>query len=81
MSPFLFEPRAWAEQEFGACQLGDRRRNQRLIKMAVQMLAQPDGSTPQQAELWADLKAAYRLFDTAAVSFQAMIEPHCKQRR
>jgi hypothetical protein len=81
MSPFLFEPQAWAEQEFGACQLGDRRRNQRLIKLAVQMLAQPDGSTPQQTELWSDLKAAYRLFDTAAVSFQGMIEPHCKQRR
>jgi hypothetical protein len=81
MGAMVWEPEAWAEREFGDCVLGDRRRNQRLKQLAVQVAARPDGSTPDQTETWADLKAAYRLFASADVSFQAILEPHCRHTR
>ena len=81
MGAIVWEPEAWAEREFGECQLGDRRRNARLKKLAVQIAARPDGSTPDQTEQWKDLKAAYRLFAEEDVSFQAIIEPHCRHTR
>jgi hypothetical protein len=52
-----------------------------LKKLAVQIAARPDGSTPDQTELWKDLKAAYRLFQTEDVSFQGILEPHCRHTR
>lgn len=81
MSAVLLEPQAWAAQQFGSCALGDQRRTQRLVKLATQAAARPDGSTPDQTETWADCKAAYRLFDQADVTFAAIIEPHCRQTR
>jgi hypothetical protein len=51
------------------------------MKLAVQVAARPDGSTPDQTETWKDLKAAYRLFDADDVSFQGIIEPHCRHTR
>jgi len=66
----------WAEENFGECQLGDARRTKRAVKLAAQVGARPDGSTPEQTECWADCKAAYRLFDQADVTFEALCEPH-----
>ncbi len=51
------------------------------MKFAVQAAARPDGSTPDQTETLPDLKAVYRLFDADDVSFQAIIEPHCRHTR
>jgi hypothetical protein len=81
MTAMIWDPQTWAEQEFGACELGDLRRNKRLIKLAVQVAARPDGSTPDQLETWAGLKAAYRLFDADDVSFQALVAPHNRRTR
>jgi hypothetical protein len=53
----------------------------RLVKLAEQVAARPDGSTPDQTESWADCKAAYRLFDNPDVSFAGIIAPHCEQTR
>ena len=72
---------AWAEQQFGSCHLGDKRRTKRLVKVATQVAARPDASTPRQTERWADCKAAYRLFDNEQVTFDAVIAPHCAQAR
>src|SRR5262245_60666863 len=52
----------WAQEQFGACELGDRRRTKRLVKFAAQAATMPDASTPKQTEGWSDCKAAYRLF-------------------
>lgn len=71
----------WAEQNFGSCELGDARRNARAVTMAVQFAANPSGSTPEQTESWRDCKAAYRLIDCPAVTFEALAEPHWKQTR
>jgi hypothetical protein len=69
----------WASQQFGACELGDARRTKRLVKLAKQMATKPDASTPQQTETWADCKAAYRLFASDQVTFEAVVAPHCEQ--
>lgn len=77
----ILETKEWAEVTFGPCKLGDKRRNQRLIKLAQQVAARPDGSTPEQTESWGDCKAAYRLFNQEDVTFDAIIAPHCQQTR
>lgn len=71
----------WAEEQFTDCDLGDRRRNERLIQFARQVAAHPSGSTPDQTRSWAACKGAYRLMDCADVSFAGIIEPHCRQTR
>lgn len=52
-----------------------------MVKLAAQAAAQPDATTPQQTERWADCKAAYRLFDQDDVTFDAVIAPHCALTR
>ena len=45
----------WAEEQFGACELGDRRRMKRMVKLATQAAAAPDsafqGQTPDEMYL------------------------------
>jgi len=81
MSTVILEPAEWAQQNFGGCDLGDKRRTDRLMHLAVQVAARPDGSTPEQTETWGDCKAAYRLFNEEDVTFQAIIAPHCALTR
>lgn len=71
----------WLAEQFGNCQLGNVLRTQRLQKVAAQMLRQPEQSLPQQNPEWSDLKAAYRLFACADVSFQKIAEPHWRLTR
>jgi hypothetical protein len=77
----ILETKEWAKVTFGECQLGDQRRTTRLVKLAEQAAARPDGSTPEQTESWGDCKAAYRLFDQDDVTFDAIVGPHCAQTR
>ena len=81
MESVTMEPRAWAEEQFGACQLGDKRRTKRLLQVAAKVAANPSASFPDQAETWGDLKAAYRLFDQEHVTFDAVAQPHWQQTR
>jgi hypothetical protein len=71
----------WVEKQFGSCQLGNSLRTKRLQKVATQMLSQPEQSLPKQNPLWADLRAAYRLFDQKRVTFDAVAEQHWQQTR
>lgn len=71
----------WAQQQFGTCDLGDRRRTKRMVTLARQAAAKPDAATPAQTERWADCKAAYRLFDCEDVTFDAVVAPHCAATR
>ncbi|WP_425614706.1 IS4 family transposase [Anatilimnocola sp. NA78] len=72
---------AWAEQQFGRCDLGDARRTRRIVRTAALCAADPSGTTPEQTETWEDCKAAYRLFDTKAVTFAGIAGPHWEQTR
>ncbi len=66
----------WAQQNFGTCELGDKRRTDRLVKVATQVANNPSASFPDQMETWGDLKAAYSLFDCEDVTFQEVASPH-----
>jgi len=73
----------WAQMNFGNCQLGDKRRTQRLIQVAADVASNPSASFPDQMTTWGDLKAAYNLFDHDDVTFEAVARPHwqlCKKR-
>jgi hypothetical protein len=78
---FTLDPMQWAKEQFGECELGDKRRTYRAVKLAAQVAAHPDGSTPQQTPTWNDCKAAYRLFDNEQVTFEALAKPHWSQTR
>ncbi len=64
---------------FGTCDLGDARRTQRAVQVAVRMADHPGGSSPQQMTDWAELKACYRFFHNPAVTFDALARPHWEQ--
>lgn len=81
MATMELEIKAWAEQNFGECQLGDQRRTRRAVTLAAQAASHPDGSTPSQTETWAGCKAAYRLFDQDDVTFEGLCEPHWQHTR
>jgi len=66
----------WAQLNFGTCDLGDKRRTKRLVQVAEQIANHPAASLPSQIERWGDLKAAYRLFDSDGVTFEAIMRPH-----
>ena len=74
-------PQEWAAMEFSQCELGDKRRTNRLVKSAALILARPDGSTPGQIESWSDCKALYRLMDCEEVSFEAITTPHYERTK
>ena len=38
---FLLDPLPWAKQQFAECELGDLRRNKRLIRMAEKLAGWP----------------------------------------
>jgi transposase-like protein len=56
------DPQKWAEIHFGELDLGDVRRNDRVIRIGQAMAAKPGVSLPQTFARWYDLKAAYHLF-------------------
>jgi hypothetical protein len=80
MTCFL-DARIWAQEQFGDCDLADKRRVKRLVEVASRMATDPSGSLPDQMENWSDLKAAYRLFDCDDVTFEAVSQPHWLQTR
>jgi len=66
----------WAQLNFAGCELGDKRRTNRLVQVAEEIASHPSASLPNQIEHWGDLKAAYRLFDRQEVTFEAIARPH-----
>ena len=71
----LLPPNAWAQHEFEFAELGDKRRNRRLMSIGEKLAANPGGTLPQAFPVWAELKGAYRFFSSGA-TFEAVIAPH-----
>lgn len=71
----------WSQEQFGQCELGDRRRTSRLVSYAAQAAADPSSSTPRQTECWDECKAAYRLIEHEEVTFAAITTPHHQATR
>jgi len=77
----LHSPGEWAQEEFAFAELGDQRRNRRLVNIATKLAANPGGTLPQAFPDWAELKAAYRFFYTPTVDFQRVVQPHLERTR
>jgi hypothetical protein len=75
------DAQVWAEEQFGGCELKDKRRTSRLVRLAVEVLHHPAGSLPEQTANMAELKAAYRLFDSPDVTFEGIAGPHWERTR
>ena len=78
---YSLDARTWAEEQFGSCELADKRRTRRLIEVASRMAIDPSGSLPDQMESWSDLKAAYRLFHCDDVTCEAIAQRHWLRTR
>ena len=73
-------PRAWAEANFAAAELGDQRRTRRLVATAEQLAQQPQGSLPAHFA-WNPLRAVYRLCNRPEVTHPAVTASHFAQTR
>src|SRR6476661_6449280 len=71
----------WATTQFGAADLGDARRTDRLVSTMAAIARAPDASLPRQLGSVGEAKAAYRLFDCGAVTREAVMDPHLAQCR
>ena len=71
----------WAEAQFGAADLGDSRRTDRLVRTMAAIAQAPEERLPRQLGSMAGAKAAYRLFDCGAVTREAIMAPHQTQCR
>lgn len=72
---FVGDPRQWAEQQFGDCELGDSRRTQRLVDYAARQVARPEAST--NAVCGGDdavAEGVYRWLRNPAISAKAVDE-------
>jgi len=70
------EPLDWAQAELGQAQLGDARLVRRLIELAREFYAKPRAQIPQACGTRAKTKAAYRFFDHARTTMDAILQSH-----
>lgn len=78
----IADAKAWAEETFGKADLGDKRRNRRLVQVASAMVADPEGSLPRQmGGQWSTLKSAYRLLRAEGVTHESISQPVWQQTR
>ncbi len=62
----------WAQGEFGQAQLGDKRRTQRLVEMAEEVVQKPAGKLTQVWEEGPERQGAYRLLENEEVEVEAI---------
>lgn len=67
---------SWAEAELKTMELGDERRNRRVVEVMGQLGERPSASVPKASGKWADTIAAYRLFGNEAVDWREIHEAH-----
>ena len=67
---------SWAAEEFATVDLGDKRLNKRLVKLAQQLADKPTASIPGACGGWGDTAAAYRMLDNERCDWREIIETH-----
>ena len=77
--PFL-NARTWAEVNFAAAELGDKRRTDRLVDTAAGLAHRPEGSLPAHFA-WNPLRAVYRLCNRPEVTQDAVTATHFARTR
>jgi|GEM_PF-2623856 len=63
----------FGHHHFGQVQLGDRRRNRRLVALADKLVCHPGGTLPHKLNNPADLTALYRLCRRDEVTHEALM--------
>lgn len=66
----------FAQDQFGAADLGDARLNHRLVRVADQLVACPDGTFPKKFHEPAGLQGFYRLMKHPRVTHASILAPH-----
>lgn len=67
---------SFGQMHFSNAQLGDKRRTNRLVACADALCRHPGGTLPDKFYSPADLKAFYRLCNSADVTHQSVLSPH-----
>lgn len=70
------EPSSWAENEFSNIDFGDKRLNNRLVKLCDSFSDSPECSINQACSGWAETKAAYRFFANEKIDYKEIIRVH-----
>jgi len=68
----------WAEQEFGAAALGDRRLVRRLVEVGRDFYARPQANIPEASQSRARTKAAYRLLEQRELGMKEFLQAHVR---
>jgi len=72
-------PADWAEEEFGALDVGDERLRERAYLLARDFLARPRANIPEACDgSTAKVKAAYRFFQNPQVGMDAILLSHAQ---
>jgi hypothetical protein len=71
----------WVVEEMATADLKDERLNDRLGEVLSQLAAHPTASIPAACGGYAELAAAYRLFDNEKVRFENVLQPHIDAAR
>jgi hypothetical protein len=68
----------WIRTEMQTLELGDPRRNHRVMLMVEQLSAKPGASIPKACGTWADTKAAYRALGSEEISAEQIRLAHAR---
>ncbi len=71
----------WANEEFGGIDLGDKRLNERLTKMAGQFISSTESPINKACGSWAETKAAYRFFQNDNVDYKNIVWHHAQNTK
>src|SRR5205085_5973942 len=71
----------WGADEVRSLDLGDRRLNQRRVRLVEGLAARPAHGVPQAVPTWAATQAAYRFWDNPRVSPQDIHAAHRRATR
>src|SRR2546425_353268 len=66
----------FGEENFGAAELGDKRRTRRLVNTANDILQHPGGTLPDKLQDPAALRGVYRLAKQKTVTHAAVLQTH-----
>lgn len=69
----------WVQREFSSSDLGDKRLDRRLMKMAQQLARSPSSPINEACGDWASTQASYRLFNNPKASPEGIREPHMQE--
>src|SRR6476646_4817269 len=67
---------SWAAEELWDVDLGDARRNRRLVAIVEDLGAQPNESVPQASRDEAVVQGVYEFWDNARISDREILSPH-----